>query len=369
MKVSTARRKCANAVRARAPADEIIRVVEVDAATERDVLEIADGLADTVTSDSGESGPAVVAVMARGRQESQAIDLTCYTIMRGRVEIELAEPGRSRGLAALDHVETAMSNLPEGGLPPLFVESSAARLDVDDTRNDPLVHVYLTRCTWPSAYPEIPVDMERGGGMDAIRDHFAAAITEGLPAATVPQVGAVEADRRRAIIDGLVPRACIKIETRRETIGGEHDLAVIGDRRWTDQDGVEWGARVAEQLIVVTLELYHLSEQLADEATTRIMAILDDSSVNWPGSFDARVLDPTTRTLVTERRTGGNYFQKVSLLNRNPAMWDEREGLAKSIMQANVQSVSQLAPATSGVTVTTMEHAAEFKIPGRDSGG
>ena len=106
----------------------MFRVVEVDVVTERDIPALADGLFDASSAESGTRGPAVVAVMARGRQQLQAIELTAYTIVRGRLAIELAQGGRSRGLAILDLVESALSGLPPHGLPPLLVESAVAPL-------------------------------------------------------------------------------------------------------------------------------------------------------------------------------------------------------------------------------------------------
>ena len=185
--------------------------------------------------------------------------------------------------------------------------------------------------------------------MGAIRDHVAAAVTAGLPVTDTAQTGDTEARCRAALIASLVPRAKIVLETRRETLGGEHDLSVISDEIWLDDQDREWLCRVAQQEIVVTVTVWHRLETLADEAVLRIASELDDSLVVWPGDFDARV--SVGGVVVTQRLSGGTYTQQVRLLNRAPARWDGDHGLLRSTLQATVQSVSQLRPATQSVRV------------------
>lgn len=368
MKHDEARRRAADAIRAACATDEVFRVVEVDGVTERDVPILADGIDDATLAESGERGPAVVAVMARGRTETQAIELTAYTIIRSRLAIELTMAGRGRGVAIVDQVEGALSNLPPHGLPRLFVTSSVAPLPPTVRDDDDTVYVYWSRCVWPPADPDAPLAGEAGGAMDAIRDHVATAVAAGLPAAgqgavTDAQVGALESHRRLAVIEAQVPRAGIDLSTRRETRGGEFDLATRSDQEWTDSDGRQWIARVAEQEVVVTVAVYHRTEPLADEAISRIMGELDDTVVSWPGSFDVREFDTATNAMVTRRRTGGQYEQKVLVLNRNPATWDAEAGLAMAAMQATVQSITQLAPATEKRGPVRLQHEATFRVP------
>lgn len=365
MNLSETRAAAADAIRGRFPEQDaegrhIVRVVEVDAITERDVPRLADGIfsaTDATVPDT--RGPAAIAVMAAGRQSSQAVDLAAYTVVRTRLAIELADAGRGRGLATLDLVEVALSELPGHGLPRLLVESAAVRLDRTQTEADETIHVYVTRCTWPPAFPDPPLAAERGGSMDAIRDHVAAAITGGLPAATEDQAGRTEAHCRVAQITGLVPRARVALDTQRETRGGEFDLAVIANQNFSDDQGRRWTMRVAEQEIVATVTVWHRNEDLADEAISRIMGELDGSRVAWPGSFDANNVAADGTVTVT-RENGGQYRQDVELLNRTPAEWDAVQGLHMAMCQCTVQSVTQLAPADQSTGAVTLRHTAEW---------
>ena len=364
--LSDARADAAAKIRAQFPEQDtegryIVRVVEVDAITERDIPGLAKGIfvAEDATVPA-DRGPAAIAVMAAGRQDSQAIDLVAYTIVRTRLALELADAGRGRGLATLDLVEEALRGLPAHGLPELLVQSAAIRQqrrEVD--RYGRTIHVYVSRCTLPPAFPMAPLAVTAGGAMDAIRDHVTAAVTAGLPADNAVQAGGTEADVRRALNLGLVPRARVRLDTRRETLGGPHDLAVIANQNFTDDQDRRWTMRVAEQEIVATVTVWHRTETLADEAIARIMGELDGSRVAWPGSFDALILDGGT--YVSQREDGGQFEQDVELLNRTPAEWDAEVGLLGGQCQCIVQSVTQLAPADQSTGAVTLQHNASWR--------
>ena len=366
MNLSDARADAADKIRAKFPEQDaqnqyIVRVVEVDAITERDIQPLADGIfAATDATVPADRGPAAIAVMAAGRQESQAIDLAVYTIVRTRLALELADAGRGRGLATLDLVEEALRALPAHGLPELLVQSAAVRMERADTEKDETAHVYVSRCTLPPAYPATPLAVSVGGAMDAIRDHVTAAVTDGLPADEDIQAGGTEADVRAALNRGLVPRARVRLDTKRETLGGTHDLAVIANQNFTDNMDRRWTMRVAEQDIVATVEIWHRSETLADEAIARVMGKLDASRVAWPGSFDALIID-SNGDYVSQRLTGGQFEQDVGLLNRTPAEWDAEAGLLRGQCQCVVQSVTQLAPADQSVGAVTLQHTASWR--------
>ena len=180
MTLSQARAAAAAAIRAAASDVEVTRVVEVDVVTESDVPMLADGLWDAPTAESSDRGPAVVAVMARGRQQSQAIDLTAFTIIRSRLALELAMAGKGRGLAVLDQVESALSNLPGGGLPRLLVETIAEPVRPPVRETDTTIQVYASMATWPPAFPGEPegqpLAVAEGDGLGAFRDHLAAGV-------------------------------------------------------------------------------------------------------------------------------------------------------------------------------------------------
>ena len=366
MNLSDARADAAGKIRALFPEQDkeglhIVRVVEVDAITERDIPRLADGIfAATDATVPADRGPAAIAVMAAGRQDSQAIDLAAYTIVRTRLALELADAGRGRGLATLDLVEEALRGLPAHGLPELLVQSAAVRMERSDVEKDETAHVYVSRCTLPPAYPMTPLAVSIGGAMDAIRTHVTAAVDTGLPADESIQVGGTEADVRRALNLGLVPRARVRLDTKRETLGGTHDLAVLANQVFTDDQDRRWTMRVAEQDIVVTVEIWHRTETLADEAIARVMGELDGSRVAWPGSFDALIRN-SAGDYVSQRESGGVYEQDVELLNRTPAEWDAKAGLLRGECQCTVQSITQLAPADQSVGAVTLQHNATWR--------
>ena len=316
MNLSDARADAADKIRAKFPEQDaqnqyIVRVVEVDAITERDIPRLADGIfAATDATVPADRGPAAIAVMAAGRQESQAIDL-------GRLHHRphpawlWSSPtrGRGRGLATLDLVEEALRALPAHGLPELLVQSAAIRQERRESDEYGLtIHVYVSRCTLPPAFPMTPLAVSIGGAMDAIRAHVTDAVDAGLPADEAVQAGGTEADVRAALNRGLVPRARVRLDTKRETLGGTHDLAVIANQNFTDAMDRRWTMRVAEQDIVATVEIWHRSETLADEAIARVMGKLDASRVAWPGSFDALMID-SNGDYVSQRLTGGQFEQ------------------------------------------------------------
>ena len=367
MNLSDARADAADKIRAKFPEQDaqnqyIVRVVEVDAITERDIPPLANGIfAATDATVPAARGPAAIAVMAAGRQESQAIDLAVYTIVRTRLALELADAGRGRGLATLDLVEEALRALPAHGLPELLVQSAAIRQERRESDEYGLtIHVYVSRCTLPPAFPMTPLAVSIGGAMDAIRAHVTDAVDGGLPADEVVQAGGTEADVRAALNRGLVPRARVRLDTKRETLGGTHDLAVIANQNFTDDMDRRWTMRVAEQDIVATVEIWHRSETLADEAIARVMGKLDASRVAWPGSFDALMID-SNGDYVSQRLTGGQFEQDVGLLNRTPAEWDAEAGLLRGQCQCVVQSVTQLAPADQSTGAVTLKHTASWR--------
>ena len=362
MTLVDAREAAAAAIRTAGSTDEIRQVYEIDVITPTANLpQIVRMLSAASDRAVGDAGPSVVAVMARGRRPDQSIELAAFTIVRDRALFKLAKSTRGRGLAVVDTVEGALSGLPTDGLPKLLVQTAATPLSREDSQQNPNVHVFVTECIWPPADPEAPLATEAGSGMDAIRDHMADALMTALPTTEAADVGATEADRRVAVIAGTVPRAVVDLTTKRETIGGDIDLAVISAQVWTDTADDVWRARVAEQLVIAEVKVWHRTEQLADEAIVRLMAELDESVVTWPGSFDARVVSGTS--VVTERRTGGQYQQPVDLLNRYPAVWDAEAGLARARVQVQVRAVSQLQPATMRVSGVPLEHDADFKFP------
>ena len=367
MNLSDARADAAEKIRAKFPEQDvqsqyIVRVVEVDAITERDIPPLANGIfAATDATVPAARGPAAIAVMAAGRQESQAIDLAVYTIVRTRLALELADAGRGRGLATLDLVEEALRALPAHGLPELLVQSAAVRQERRESDEYGLtIHVYVSRCTLPPAYPMTPLAVSESGAMDAIRTHVTDAVDGGLPADEAVQAGGTEADVRAALNRGLVPRARVRLDTKRETLGGAHDLAVLANQNFTDDQDRRWTMRVAEQGIVATVTVWHRSETLADEAIARIMGELDQARVAWPGSFDGLIED-SNGVYVSERITGGEYEQDVKLLNRTPAEWDAEAGLLRAQCQCTVQSVTQLAPADQSVGAVTLQHTASWR--------
>ena len=337
----------------------------MDPITERDVPILADGLFDATDSTApADRGPAAIAVMARGRdQESQAIELTAWTVVRNRLAIELLDAGRARGLATLDLVEEAMSGLPVHGLPALLVESAAVRFERTDADLDSTIHVYVTRCTWPAAFPETPLATDADSSTQAIRDHVEAAILAGLPSAVSVQAGANEADKREAHIAGMVPRAWIELKTQREAIGGAPDFVVRDPATFADSESPPrtWTAQVVTQTVIVEVYVGHRTETLADAAIVRIAGELEGSVVIWPGSFDARVLE--AGAMVTRRLTGGQYAQDVRLLMFERAEWDAALGLGVAKLQAAVEAVDPIAPATQRVKRDAAEPTATLVVP------
>ena len=366
MTQSSARAAAADAIRARFPETDadgqhIVRVIEVLPITERDIPRLADGLWDAIDATvPTDRGPAAIAVMARGRAgETQAIELTAYTIIRSRLEIELDDAGRGRGLAMLDEVEGALQSLP-AGLPDLLCESAAIRLDPTVTDADPTVHIYATRCTWPSAFPDEQTDSV-GSSTSAIRDHVAGVIGTALPAMHVRQRGRIEADRRAALIAGDVPRAWITLHTQRETIGGSPDFVERPSMEWQDSETPPrtWRAQSVTQTVVVHAHVAHRTEDLADEAILRIAGELTGGVVVWPGDFDARVL--RGGVMVTERLSGGQYeLGRLDLLMFDRAEWDAEAGLAEARLQFSVETVDPIEPATQAVQVTAGEKDAAY---------
>lgn len=371
MNLSGARSDCADAIRAKFPEQDadgqfIVRVVEIDSISEDELPILADGIfAATDATVPAMRGPAAIAVMARGRQGSQAIELTAYTIVRTRLAIELPDTGRSRGLATLDLVEEAMRELPaQHGLPVLLVESTSILLERQTTEMyEDAVHVYATRCVWPPAHPEAPLAVEAGSSTGAIRDHVAAAITIDLPAATAAQAGKDEADRRAALVAGMVPRAWVTLHTERETIGGAPDFLVRDSVQWEDSESPprRWTARAVEQTVVVDVHVAHRTKNLADEAALRIAGRLEDSAVIWPGNFDARVLENSN--MVTRRLTGGTYAQHVRLVMFERAEWDDTQGLGVALLRLAIEAVDPIAPATQRVSLGGLEHDAHLVVP------
>ena len=380
MNLSERRAAAAAAIRAAAADTELVQVMEVDSVAPADIPVMADGLPDASIGTAGTRGPAICAVMADGRAETQAVMLTVYTVARSRLELKLTQTGRGRGLAIVDVVEGALQELPGNGLPPLFVRTTVAALDTAARANDMTARVWITRCAWPPAEPGVPDGQElatpQGGAMGAIRTTVADAITRGMPLLTADDVtadatladraaadllrrGIGEADYRHAIIDRLVPRCQIILQTQRETLGGQHDLAVIANQNWTDDTDRRWTARVAEQEIVATVKVWHRTELLADEAVARVMGQLDQARVAWPGSFDALVL--VGGVYVTQRLTGAEYEQLMTLLNRTPAEWDAEQGLMMGMMQCTVQSVTQLRAADESTGAVALQHNAGWR--------
>ena len=382
MTLSEARGAAAAAIRAAASGVEVPRVVEVDTVTENDIPMLADGLWDAPTATSSDRGPAVVAVMARARQASQAIELIAFTVIKSRLALELEMAGKGRGLATLDLIESALSHLPGHGLPRLLVETMPEPLSPPSRDENATIYVYSTRCVWPPAFPGEPtgqpIDADDIDGISAIRDHVADAVEaagEFVTAADVvadpsladrreadlARIGDTEARQRVATIDGLVPRCAIELSTYREAIGGAPDLTVIDTQTFTGADGREWSARGATQRIVVTVTVRHRTKRLADALVTAIAAALDDTEVVWPGAFDAREVSGSD--IVTNRLSDGTFRSEVLLLMRDPAAWDLESGLAVASIQASVQLVTLLAPATQSVPVTDVEVTGSLLIP------
>ena len=375
MTLSEARAAAAGAIRAAATAAQVRRVLEVDVLHERQIPAIAQGLTPAHTGTRGESGPADVCVMATGRRASQGIGITAVLIILDRVDLDPEWTGSGRGLAVHDVVAGALEDLPGHGLPRLLVESSMEQLPVEVqeakdgrapiARSDAHValHVFTLHVEWPPAFPVDPLATDADSATQAIRQHFGAAITTGLPAGADAQAGAEEADRRAALIDGTVPRAWIVLRTQREAIGGAPDFVVRDPIFFNDSESPSrrWSAQAVTQTVVVDIHIAHRTEQLADAAGIRIAGELEGTSVTWPGAFQARVL--VGGSMVTQRLTGGDYSQDIRLLMFERAEWDAEAGLAIARLQIMVEAVDLIEPATQVVQVGTLEHDAHPVVP------
>ena len=358
------RAQASAAIRAIAPDTEIIRVFEVDTVSASDIPVMADGLGDASISSAGDRGPAICAVMAEGRQEHQGFDLTVYTVVRSRLELKLVQSGRGRGIAVVDLVEQALQELPGSGLPRLLVRTTAAEITASARKVDPTVRVFISRCTWPSAFPATPLETSIGSSSSAIRAHFAAIIARMLPAANEAQIGATESAWRWARIAGMVPRARILLRTQRETIGGAPDFVVREDVTWQDSEPIPrtWAAQGVTQTVIVITEVAHRKEDLADEAALRIAAQVEGEPVVWPGDFDARV-PQEDGTMATERLPGGTYEQDVRLMMFERAEWDSELGLAVARVMAGVEAVDPITVATLRGQFSTVEKTAQMVVP------
>ena len=342
---------------------------------ERQIPAIARGLTPANLGTSGDSGPAVVAVMATGRRASQAIGITAVLIILDRVDLDPDLAGSGRGLAVHDIVAGALEGLPGHGLPRLFVESAIEQLPVavQEVRGKPVassdanvaLHVFTLHVEWPSAFPEEPLAADLGSSTSAIRDHVSESIAAGLPttAATAAAAGASEERRRVAVQQGTVPRAWVTLHTQRETIGGAPDFIPRESMTWEDSESPPrtWIAQALTQTVVVVVHVAHRTEGLADAAVLRIAADLEGSQVNWPGDFDARVLEGGN--MVTRRLSGGTYQQDIRPLMFERAEWDAESGLAVARLQVSVEAADPIEPATQKVGLGTLEHDAEYAIP------
>lgn len=366
---SEIRATAAAAIRAKAPTDEVWRVVEVDSVTTRDIPELADSLDDASTAATGDRGPATVAVMAKGRQGGQAVDITAFTVLRSRLALELAMDGRGRGLAVLDLVESALSEMQVGGLPELLVESQVAPLPESLRDQDPTVYVYITTVTVPPASIGLPIDDapltdEPRGAAVAIRERCAEVIADALGLTTsaddLRRRGETAVDWYGALRRRLVPRARVTLAGERQVIGGSHDVDVVRTLTWTTSDGRSWScARVMEQDMTVTIDLWHRTEGLVERAARRVAASLDASALVWPGEFYGRVLQ-SDDTLRTEVVTGGEHERLFQVAGRIFAGWDEEAGLARIGLLFRVTVDELLEPATQRATLTTIETTCEI---------
>ena len=341
-----------------------------------DFVALARDLDEADAREYGPSGPAIVIVSAPTRDEGEAILVQAFTVTKGQVRLY-----GGRGLAVVDAVEAALRSLPGEHLPPLLVTTERATLPA--TMRDNQLSIWASAVRWPPAEPGEPeghpIDTATGDGLSAIRDHIADAVVASVPLLTQADVdadadlqdrfdadqdriGDTEARRRRALIEGLVPRVSIDMHTYREVVGGQPDLAVIAAQTFSDEDGRNWSARAATQSMIATVTVCHRTERLADEVTRDIAAGLDDSSVIWPGSFDA-IVEDSGGDLVTVRRTNGTYAQLVRLLMRDPATWDDEKGLAVAKLEIAVSAVSLLSVATETIEPDTLTVTPRFRFP------
>ena len=334
MTLTEARATAADAIRALAPTDEVVRVIEIDVVDPRDVPHMADGLYAATDATTGDTGPAVVAVMVQNRGADQSIQLTAFTIMRDRPVIELTQTGRGRGLAVLDMVESALSNLPAHGLAPILVQSEVAPLPRHEAVQDFTIHVFITTAVWPSAAPDTP-NTPDPGAMDAIRDHGADAVATALGLTDVgddlSRRGDSEARRRSALIASLIPRGSV------ELAGGE---LAVSPAAWTDSS-VTYDASGARQPVMLTVCIWHVDYPLADEAAALVAAELSESTVMWPG----------------------DYVVPVHLEALTPAVWDVSAGAAKAEVKARAHVMVPVSPRRQRVEATELRQARSFLIP------
>ena len=387
MTLVEARRAAATAIRDNVPAQTDIRVFEVDVISARDLpnlIKEAEGLRSVSDSGLGEAGPALVAVMAQGREQNQTINITAFTLIKNRLVLNQGQAGLGRGLAVVDIVEKGLSTLRASGLPDRFIGSEVATLprDIEVTE----VRVFLSRCmlgpgslTVPSPLAP-PIDSITGGAPGAIRKRVGEGITDALglitpedvaadPSLTddfnldLDRLGNTEARYRAAIIAGLIPRCKVDLKGIRRTEGGGRDVGV-GRERWIDTNGGQWSATCSQQPVIVTVSVWDRTLNHADRDAVLIASALNGGYVTWPGEFDAWVLD-ATNVMVIEHRTNGTYRMEMRVAGLDRAEWDDEQGLARAGLAVEIQAIDPLEAATEGATATSVENtgAIQPRIP------
>ena len=365
MTLSEARRQAAAAIRMAAGSEEIVRVEEVDVINPRDLAQVTKGLTVASERKAGDMGPAVVAVMAYGRSIEQTITITAFTIIRDRLTHSLTSPGRGRGLAVVDTVETALRGLAAHNLE---VETEALQLPA--SVHDTTLNVFATRLEWPaSAVPLTPDDSAitdpdiDDSALDAIRRRASDAITEALGLVSLDQlladptlqaeyekdknrIGATEARRRAAEDASLIPRMAITLASQRRTLGGGADVRIQRFLDLRTEDGRAWSfERCAIRPITVTIDIRFRTEHRAEVAARKIAQELDRAIVVWPGAFNAHVL-AADGTFPILRLRNGTWEQAFRLVGMEPAEWDDEANAAHTTVVATIDAFSPLVPAT-----------------------